>query len=112
MAESTQWAVLMPLALLMVLGVIHGGLLLAGRGAAAQAALAGAETGAVAGGTGVDQARQAALDVAQQAGLREVQVQVSPGPDVVVTVTGRIDTFWPGPSRVVSRAVAPAEVPR
>ncbi|MEL4504766.1 TadE/TadG family type IV pilus assembly protein [Luteococcus sp. H138] len=112
LSESVQWAVLMPLVLLAILGLIQSGIWLHGRSAAANAALAGAEAQALhhaAGGTG----ERVAREVAEGAGLLDVRVAVAAGPqEVSVEVTGRVDTFFViGTTQVRSRAVMPQEGP-
>ena len=93
--ESTQWAVLIPVLLLAVLGIIQAGLLLAGRSAVQQAAMAGAEHAAFVEADAAS-ARLAASGVAERAGLLDVQVAiVDDGTGVDVQVSGRVPTVLP-----------------
>lgn len=113
LSESVQWAVLMPLLLLMVLGISHAGIWLHGRTVATQAALAGAEAQSLAGASaGV--AERVAGTVATDGGLREVAVSSHrSGDEVVVDVRARVDSFSPwGPTGVRSRATMPLEEAR
>jgi len=112
LSESVQWAVLAPLVLLALLGVVHAGILLHGRSVATNAALAGAEAQALSGATaGVGE--RVAREVAQGNGLREVQVATGTRDgEVWVQVRGRVDSFLAGrPSRVDSTAWMPREAP-
>lgn len=110
LSESVQWAVLTPLLLLVVLGIVHSGIWLHGRNVAANAALAGAEAQSLS-GAGSDVGGSVARDVAQRGGLRDVQVSSSrSGGEVVVVVTGRVDSFYSlGTTEVSSRAEMPEE---
>ncbi|MFZ2261164.1 TadE-like protein [Luteococcus japonicus] len=111
LSESLQWAVLLPVVMLTVLGIIQSGIWLHGRSVAANAALAGAEAQALSGAGGGTGAR-VAREVAEHGGLREVQVQVGGGRDVSVAVTARVDTFFDlGRSRVIAHAEMPRELP-
>lgn len=111
MSESIQWAVLLPVLLLSVLGIIQAGIVLHARTAAHNAALAGAEAQSLAGqGSGV--ADRVAREVAGQAGLLDVQVRVGGGSQVAVDVEGRVDGFFPvGPRTVRAHAEMPREEP-
>lgn len=111
LSESLQWAVLMPLLMLAVLGIIQSGIWLHGRSVVANAALAGAEAQALSGAGGGTGAR-VAREVAERGGLRDVQVEVGGGRDVAVTVSGRVDSFFTaGRSTVSARAEMPREMP-
>ncbi|MEL4356530.1 hypothetical protein AAEX62_01260 [Luteococcus sp. H154] len=76
------------------------------------AALAGAETAALA-GDGGGSGERVAREVAEQAGLREVSVAIGGGAtEVSVQVSGRVDSFFgPGRSTVKAQAVMPREGP-
>lgn len=108
--ESLQWALVVPVVLLVVLGLLQTAVWLHARQAAREAAVAAAEAEAVL----QPQPRageRAALEITRIAGLREVDVAVQHGPDLItVTVTGRppliIDI---GPIRVDERAVISPE---
>lgn len=108
MSESVQWAVLVPLVMLCLVGVIQGGVWWNGSTAAQQAAAAGADTAAFA---GADAARQAAVHVAEGSSLRAVEVSVvDAGAAWEVTVTGMPEVFLEvGQARVQGRAVAAKE---
>lgn len=110
MSDSVQWAVLTPLILLCLLGVVQAGVWMAGRSAAQQAAMAGAERAAILGGSAVD-ARDTAYRVAAQAGLRSVVVEVSEaGPGVDVVVRAEVGSLLPGSlDRVSADAHRPKE---
>lgn len=91
-ASSLQWAVLSPLVLLMVMGIIQLGLWAHGRTVALDAAMAGAEAEAAALANGSGQG--VAHSVATQGGLDQVEVTVSGGADdVTVLVRGRMPSF-------------------
>lgn len=111
MSESIQWAVLLPVLLLGVLGIIQAGIVLHARTAAHHAALAGAEAQSLSGqGSGV--AERVARDVASQAGLLDVQVRVGGAGQVAVDVEARVDSFFPiGPRTVHAHAEMPREEP-
>ncbi|MFV0406705.1 MAG: TadE/TadG family type IV pilus assembly protein [Propioniciclava sp.] len=110
MSDSVQWAMLTPLVLLTVLGMIQAGIWLYGRSVAADAAITGAEAAAVL-DADPDQARELAQQVADKGGLREVTVERAMGATTVtVTVTGRIPTFLDlGPGEIVHSATRPLE---
>lgn len=112
MSESVQWAVLTPVVLLAILGLIQTGIWLHGRTAAANAALAGAEAQSLSGASG-GAGERVARRVAEQAGLLDVQVNVGRGQrEVSVEVSARVDSFFTvGQTRVHSRAVMPQEEP-
>lgn len=99
MSESVQWAILTPMVLLILLGSIQVGMLLSGRSAVRDAAMAAAEVmsltagGSAAGGSagGGSAAERVARDVATDAGLTDVQVRTSTqSRTLTVTVTGRL----------------------
>lgn len=96
MSDSVQWAVLTPLVLLCLCGVIQAGIWLAGRSAVQQAAMAGAERATILGGTTAD-AHDAAYRVAQQAGLHAISIEVSDtGNRVNVMVHAELGSLLPG----------------
>jgi len=96
MAESVQWAILMPLVVTCVIGVIGVSQWLSGRSAAQDAAFAGAESGAVSGDDAVKAATAAAARVAESSGLVDVVVvtQLQDG-QLSVEVSARVPTFLP-----------------
>lgn len=110
MSESVQWAVLMPLLLFIVLGLIQGGIWLHGRTVASNAALATAEQAALL-DSSTDEARELGQKIAAQGGLADVQVTVSrSSSEASATVTGRMPTFVDlGQTQVRQQAVRPRE---
>jgi hypothetical protein len=109
-AESTQWAILLPTLLLLVLGMVQLGVWLYSRTVASQAAAAVADLRAT--GPGADTAaRLAGERIALQGGLQQVEISVAAGPDhLVVTVSGRAPLFFDiGQGLVIERAVLPLE---
>lgn len=110
MSESVQWAVLMPLVLSVVLGLIQGGLWLHGRTVATNAAVAAAEQAALLEAS-PGEARALGERVAAQGGLADVGVQVSQTATTSsATVTGRMPTFVDlGQTRVRHQATRPRE---
>lgn len=110
LSESTQWAVVTPVALGLVLGLVQLGIWLHGRTVAAEAAGAAADRLA-ASGSRLGEAEQVARSVAERGGLGQVQLLVdSDGGLVRITVTARTEVFFDiGQSAVSGRAVVPAE---
>ncbi len=109
-AESTQWAVLLPVLLLLVLGLVQTGVWLYSRTVAAQAAAAVADLRAT--GPAADSAaREAGRRVAGAGGLEQVEISESTeAGHLVVTVSGRAPVFFDlGQGRIVERAVLPVE---
>lgn len=89
-SESTQWAMLTPLVLLIVLGIIQLGLWGYVRTVVFNAAGAGAETAAPLGAT-TGEGEAVARSIAQNGGLTIIQVQVYvSGDDVIACVAGRM----------------------
>ena len=109
-AESTQWAILMPTLLLLVLGLVQVGVWLYSRTVAAQAAATVADLRAT-GPAADDAAREAGRHVALAGGLQQVQVSVdAEGGHLVVTVSGRAPLFLDvGQGAISERAVLPLE---
>ncbi len=110
LAESTQWALLVPVLLAMILGLIQTGIWLHGRTVAASAALTAAEQIAWA-RSDQAQARLAADRVAAAGGLVETSVAMNTaGAEVRVTVSARVPTFFDlGQGRLREVAVLPLE---
>ena len=109
-AESTQWAILLPTLLLLVLGMVQLGVWLYSRTVASQAAAAIADlraTGPAAEGA----ARRAGERIATQGGLQQVEISVAAAADhLVVTVSGRAPLFFDiGQGLVTEHAVLPLE---
>lgn len=115
MTQGIQWAILVPIVLLAVLGGIQTALVLQARACVANAALAAAQTEAVygdVGGTGV----AAAHEVVRSAALSGVNVSSTTGTGVdgvdrvSVTVSGAITRVIPfGPATVSATATVPKE---
>ena len=110
MSDSVQWAVLLPLLLFTILGLIQGGLWLHGRTVASNAAIAAAEEAALLDGSAVDGGALGER-VAAQGGLSDVRVTVvQSASEAVATVTGRMPTFYDlGQTRVQERSTRPRE---
>lgn len=108
--ESVQWAILLPVVLLTILGIIQVGLWAHGRTVASNAAITAAERAALFEGAGSD-ARAAALRVAEHGGLIGVEVSLSEGAgEVTARVQGRMPTFFDlGQTRVSEQATRPRE---
>lgn len=106
LAESTQWAIVLPTLLAILLGLVQTGVWLYGRTVAVQAAGAAADAAAM--GLAIE---PAAAVIAGRGGLTEVTVQASrDGGTVMVTVTGHVPTFFDlGQGRVSGQAVVPVE---
>lgn len=89
-SESTQWAMLTPVILLTVLGIIQLGLWGYGRTVVFNAAGAGAEVAAPLGAT-ASQGEVAARAIAERGGLTHLRVTISvSGEQVVASVAGRM----------------------
>lgn len=110
MSDSVQWAVLVPVILLTVLGLIQVGIWLHGRSVASNAAVAGAEQAALLGASG-PAAKAVAQKVASDGGLKDVNIRLTVGPDRVrMTVSGRMPTFFDlGQGKVSEGATRPLE---
>ncbi|PKQ22440.1 MAG: hypothetical protein CVT65_13320 [Actinobacteria bacterium HGW-Actinobacteria-5] len=109
-AESTQWALLLPLLLALVLGLVQLGVWLHSRTVAAQAAAAVADLRAT-GPAAEAAAREAGRRIAAGGGLEQVEIAVDADADhLVVTVSGRAPLFFDiGQGRITERAVLPVE---
>ncbi|MBP8920324.1 MAG: TadE/TadG family type IV pilus assembly protein [Micropruina sp.] len=109
-SESTQWALLIPALMLVVLGTIQGGIWLHGRNVAAQAASAAAEQ--VAWDRSPDAAAAAmGRRIATSGGLLAAEVRIERGGGSVrVTVTGRAPLIIDlGMGAIAEHAVMPLE---
>lgn len=106
-SESTQWALLTPLVMLLTLGLVQLGVWLHARTVASEAAATIADLMAA----GSPGAIAAGLRVAGAAGLQDVAVSSTQASGlVVVTVSGRVPIFLDiGQGQIVERAVLPAE---
>ncbi|PZQ36490.1 MAG: hypothetical protein DI570_32420 [Phenylobacterium zucineum] len=109
-AESTQWALLLPLLLALVLGLVQLGVWLHSRSVAAQVAAAVADLRATGPSAEAD-AREVGGRIAVQGGLEQVSIDViADGGRLVVTVSGRAPVFFDvGQGLVTERAVLPLE---
>ncbi|MGB2766466.1 MAG: TadE/TadG family type IV pilus assembly protein [Propionicimonas sp.] len=106
LSESTQWAIVMPALLALVLGLVQTGIWLHGRSVASQAAAAAADVRAV-GRQFQAEAEAVAAEIAHSGGLTEVTVSTSERHGrVQVTVSGQTQVFFDvGQSRIVEHAV-------
>ncbi len=95
LSGSLQWALLMPVVLLCLLGSIEWAISARGQSAANEAAWAGAEAVAVIRGSEA-RARSTALDVARRGGLHKVKADISCSATVCqVTVSGSVPSLIP-----------------
>ena len=110
MSGSVQWAILVPVILLTVLGAIQVGLGAYGRTVASHAAIAAAEEAALLGASEAD-ARALGTEIASGGGLTDIQVQlVVDANNARATVRGRMPTFVDlGQTRVSEQATRPRE---
>lgn len=110
MSESVQWAVLTPVLLLAILGVVQAGVVLHARTVVRDAAAAVAQQQSRAGAS-PGEARAVAERVTAPADLEQLQVIVDDsGALVSVTVTGRAPVFFDvGLATVSATAVMPKE---
>lgn len=109
LAESTQWVVVVPVLLALVLGLVQVGVWLHGRSVASSAAAAGADR--MAGGGSRQDAEAVARAIASAGGLLDVSLDATERDGLVtVSVSGSTQVFFDvGQSRVIERAVLPAE---
>lgn len=110
LTESVQLAVVFPLLMLLILGIIEGGLWLHGRNVAHRAATAAVDVARGSYGSPTE-ARELAVSLAEAGGLRGVTVDVSDGPvDVRVVVRATAPTLLDlGLGRLDETAAAPRE---
>lgn len=110
LSESTQWAILVPVLLVLVLGLVQLGVWLYARSVASQAAAAVADLRA-AGVRHQAEAKHVGERIATGGGLAEVAISFQDDADtVVVTVSGRAPLFFDiGQGLVLERAVLPLE---
>lgn len=108
LSESTQWALVLPTLLAVVLGLVQTGVWLHGRTVAMQAASAAADVAASTGTRGIE---STATAIAARGGLTDVTVRTTDSATTVtVTVSGRVPTFFDiGQGRVSGQAVLPRE---
>lgn len=105
MSESVQLAILFPLVLTLIFGVIQLGVVLAARAAIRDAAWAGAEVAAVS--SALEEGSRVATDVAQRSGIRSVDASTDVVDGLVtVRVSGEVPLALPGLSPKVFASVA------
>ena len=106
-SESTQWALLTPLVMLLTLGLVQLGVWLHARTVAGDAAATVADLMAV----GDPDAGSAGKRIAGAGGLQDVAIaSARDGELMVVTVSGRVPIFFDlGHGRIAERAVVPME---
>lgn len=109
-SESTQWAVLTPVALLLLLGLVQVGVWLHARTVAGQAAATVADLSA----SGSPDAGAAGRRIAATAGLEKVTITTNVTAELVqVTLTARAPVFFDfGQGAISETAVMPREVVR
>ena len=110
LSESTQWAVLFSLLMLVTLGIIQAGIVLHGRNVAQRAATAAVGVARGSYGT-VAEAEELASDIARSGGLEAVSVRVTRG---AVQATADVNGEAPaildiGIGRIHESASAPLE---
>ena len=109
LSESTQWAVLFSLLMLLTLGIIQGGIYLHGRNVAQRAATAAVDAARGSFGS-TTEAQQIAQGIAQSGGLDGVAVRINRGGTIVTAdVTGTAPAILDIASRVHETASAPLE---
>ncbi|HSU36283.1 MAG TPA: TadE/TadG family type IV pilus assembly protein [Propionibacteriaceae bacterium] len=110
LSESTQWAVLFSLLMLVTLGIIQAGIVLHGRNVAQRAATAAVDVARGSYGT-VAEAEELANDIARSGGLEAVSVRVTRGAtQATADVTGRAPAMLDiGIGRIHESASAPLE---
>ncbi len=109
LSESTQWAVLFSLLMLLTLGIIQGGVHLHGRNVAQRAATAAVDAARGSFGSTAE-AQQIAEGIAQSGGLDEVVVRINRGGTIVTAeVSGTAPAMLGIVGRVHETASAPVE---
>jgi Flp pilus assembly protein TadG len=107
LSESTQWAVLFSLLMLLTLGIIQTGIHLHGRNVAQRAAIAAVDAARGSFGSITD-AAQVAQGIAQSGGLQGVTVHISRG---VTTVSADVSGSPPAILNVANRIHETASAP-
>lgn len=112
LSESVQWALLAPLVILTIVGIIQAGIILSARNAAQAAAMSGAEAQALA-GSAVNSGTAVATRIAAGADIHDLQVTThKTTTTVTVIVTGRAPVFLDfGQGKITVKATAPLEEP-
>ena len=109
LSESTQWAVLFSLLMLLTLGIIQAGIHLHGRNVAQRAAMAAVDAARGSFGT-VAEAQQVAHGIAQSGGLQGVTIRISRGATTVTAdVSGNAPAILDIAGRIHETASAPLE---
>jgi Flp pilus assembly protein TadG len=109
LSESTQWAVLFSLLMLLTLGIIQTGIHLHGRNVAQRAATAAVDSARGSFGSVAD-AQQIAYGIAQSGGLRGVTIRISRGATTVTAdVTGNAPAILNLAGEIHETASAPLE---
>lgn len=109
LSESTQWAVLFSLLMLLTLGIIQGGIHLHGRNVAQRAATAAVAAARGSFGT-TGEAQQVAQGIAQSGGLDNVTIRINRGANIVTAdVTGTAPAILDIVSDIHETASAPVE---
>ena len=110
LTESAQYAVILPLLLLVTLGIIQAGVWLHGHNVAARAASAAVDVARGSFGSTAEAQEQAA-DLATAGGLLDVRVSVTRGAGrVTAAVSARAPVIFPvGLGRISETATAPLE---
>lgn len=107
--ESAEWAVIIPVVLLLIFGIIQVGLWARGREVAFNAAVVGAEAASAASSSG--SATEQARTFAERGGLGDVSVEISDdGEQVTARVSGREPALIDlGQTRVSQTVTRPKE---
>ncbi len=109
LSESTQWAVLFSLLMLLTLGIIQGGIHLHGRNAAQRAATAAVDAARGSFGT-TEEAQRIAQGIAHSGGLDQVSVRIDRGgATVTAEVVGTAPAILDIVGRIHETASAPVE---
>ena len=110
LSESTQWAVMFSLLMLLTLGIIQAGIYLHGRNVAQRAATSAVDVARGSYGT-IGEAEELANDIARSGGLRDVSIRVSRGAtSVTADVSGNAPAILDiGVSHIHEIASAPLE---
>ena len=109
LSESTQWAVLFSLLMLLTLGIVQTGIYLHGRNAAQRAAIAAVDSARGSFGSTTD-AQHVAEGIALSGGLHGVVIHIArDATTVTAEVAGSAPTILDIASRIQETASAPLE---
>jgi Flp pilus assembly protein TadG len=109
LSESTQWAVLFSLLMLLTLGIIQAGIHMHGRNVAQRAATAAVDAARGSFGSVTD-AQQVAQGIAQSGGLQGVTIRISRGATTVTAdVSGSAPAILDLAGQIHESASAPLE---